>query len=103
MRGAEMVEDVRLLVDSARYAEATTLDLNSSSYLQVRAYIENHPEDCYFDGEEFVPVRVCRSRWLQTHRREAEPAPSNLGAGFAIVDSPCSRVAAAAGSPPQVL
>lgn len=62
MRGSEMVEDVRVLVDPARFTAATTLDLETSSSAQVRAYIENHPQECDFDGEEFVPVRICRLR-----------------------------------------
>lgn len=56
-----MVEDVRVLVDPARYTEATTLVLGASTFAQVRAYIGNHPEECDFDGEEFVPVRICRA------------------------------------------
>ena len=62
MRGSEMVEDVRVLVDPVLYEEATRGVLETAHAAEVLAYIENHPEECDFDGEQFVPVRICRAR-----------------------------------------
>ena len=62
MRGSEMVEDVRVLVDPVLYEEATRGVLETAHAAEVLAYIGNHPEECGFDGEEFVPVRICRAR-----------------------------------------
>ena len=61
-RGGQIVEDVRVLVDPAHYEEATRGVLETAHAAELLAYIGNHPEECDFDGEEFVPVRICRTR-----------------------------------------